>query len=169
MRKLLFGGILILLLLLIPFYLWVYPYVATPVMVYDVVIYGGGFAGCASAYSAAWAGPGKKVLLIVPESTSHLGGLGTIGGQNFADIRYWQDQLVTEGSFLRWFQANGQFYNTQKMAETLQREMAQFPNLMILFQQDLEKVKTKKIANTRRVIDSVLLMSRGIFHGVEVA
>jgi len=47
MRKLLFGGILILLLLLIPFYLWVYPYVATPVMVYDVVIYGGGFAGCA--------------------------------------------------------------------------------------------------------------------------
>jgi len=157
MRKLFFYGVLILLILFIPFCYWVYPYLTTSVMAYDVVIYGGGFAGCASAYSAASTAPEKKVLLIVPESASYLGGLGTVGGQNFADIRYWQNQIVTEGSFLRWFKENGQFYNTQKMAETLKKELEQFPNLTIIFQQDLQKVKTEKIANNRRIINSVLL------------
>ncbi|MGI6144575.1 MAG: FAD-dependent oxidoreductase [Peptococcia bacterium] len=163
MRKLLFYGVLILLILFIPFGYWVYPYLTTPVMVYDVVIYGGGFAGCASAYNAAWLAPEKKVLLIVPESTSHLGGLGTIGGQNFADIRYWQNQLVTEGSFLRWFRENGQFYNTQKMAETIKKELAQFPNLTILYQQDIKKVQTKKLDQGRCAIKAVLLTP--IFRG----
>ena len=157
MRKLFFYGVLILLILFIPFCYWMYPYLTTPVMVYDVIIYGGGFAGCASAYSAASTAPEKKILLIVPESASHLGGLGTVGGQNFADIRYWQNQLVTEGSFLRWFRENGQFYNTQKMAETLKKELVQFPNLTISFQQDLKKVQTKKIGKGRRAISSVLL------------
>lgn len=157
MKKLFISSIFLLLVLLIPFFLWVYPHWAPTVIVSDVVIYGGGFAGCASAYSCAITAPEKTVLLIVPESSAKLGGLGTIGGQNFADIRYWQNQLVTEGSFLRWFEKNGQFYNTERMAETIKNELDQFPNLKILFQQDIKKVKTKKIAKKQCLIDSLLL------------
>ena len=157
MRKILLSSFSILLFLALPFFIFVYPQIFPPVIVADVVIYGGGFAGCAAAYTSAATAPEKTVLLLVPESATQLGGLGTIGGQNFADIRYWQNQLVTEGSFQRWFEANGQFYNTAKMAETIQKELEQFPNLSILFQQDIQKVKTEKLTNKERVIKSVRL------------
>lgn len=107
---------------------------------YDIVIYGGGFAGCAAARNAAFLAPEKEVLLIVPDPVPVLGGLGTVGGQNFADIRYWQGQLVTAGSFARWFAQGGQFYNTQEMAEILRQDLAQFSNLTIVYRQELHKV-----------------------------
>ncbi len=116
---------------------------------YDIVIYGGGFAGCAAARNAAFLAPEKKVLLIVSDPVPVLGGLGTGGGQNFADIRHWQGQLVTAGSFARWFAQSGQFYNTREMTEILRRDLAQFPNLTIVYQQELHKVyrwgKTVKV------------------------
>lgn len=130
---------------------------------YDVVIYGGGFAGCAAAHNAACLAPGKKVLLIVPDPVPALGGLGTVGGQNFADIRYWQGQLVTAGSFSRWFAQSGQFYNTQEMAELLRQDLAQFPNLTIVYQHDLKKVyswansvKVLLLGQIRRAEDGVV-------------
>jgi hypothetical protein len=83
--------------------------------------------------------------------------LGTVGGQNFADIRYWQNQLVTEGSFKRWFEKSGQFYNTEQMAELLEKDLSQFPNLTILYQYDLKKVKTKKIKKDKKIIKSIIL------------
>jgi hypothetical protein len=123
---------------------WAYPRVVAAH--YDIIIYGGGFAGCASARSAASLAPDKKVLLIVPDPVPALGGLGTIGGQNFADIRYWQERLVTRGSFAFWFDQSGQFYNTGEMAEILRRDLARFPNLEILYQHDLKGVLTWKKA-----------------------
>ena len=82
----------------------------------------------------------------MPDPVPALGGLGTIGGQNFADIRYWQERLVTRGSFAFWFDQSGQFYNTGEMAEILRRDLARFPNLEILYQHDLKGVLTWKKA-----------------------
>jgi hypothetical protein len=109
-------------------------------MHFDLVIYGGGFAGCASACSAALIAPGEKVLLIVPDPVPELGGLGTVGGQNFMDIRHWRGELVTAGSFARWFTESGQFYNTKEMAEILRRDLARFANVTVLYQHELQKV-----------------------------
>ncbi|MDD2212336.1 MAG: FAD-dependent oxidoreductase [Clostridia bacterium] len=157
MRKLWVKGFLTTSIIFIFWVFVVHPFLVPAVLCYDVVIYGGGFAGCASAYSAAWAAPEKKVLLIVPEPVAQLGGLGTVGGQNFADIRYWQNQLVTAGSFQRWFEKSGQFYNTEQMAEIITKDLARFANVTILYQHDLRKVKTEKIAKGQRVIKSIVL------------
>lgn len=113
----------------------------------DVIVYGGGFAGCAAARNAAALMPEKSICLIVPESAEELGGLGTSGGQNFTDIRIWRNQLVTQGSFMRWFTLSGQFYNTRFMAEIIQKDLAQYPNLSILYGYDILAVslKNKKV------------------------
>lgn len=111
---------------------------------YDIVVYGGGFAGSAAARNAAAAAPDKEVLLIVPDTSERLGGLGTVGGQNFTDIRHWQGQLVTAGSFGRWYGEGSQFYNTLAMAEIIRKDLAQFKNLTILYSQDLRGVRVEK-------------------------
>ena len=109
----------------------------------DIVIIGGGFDGCAAARSAALAGPDKKIMLVVTDPVQSLGGLGTVGGQNFTDIRLWQGKLVTHGSFGRWFAKAGQFYNTERMAEIIKEDLAQFKNIKILYSYDIEEVTTK--------------------------
>ncbi len=109
----------------------------------DIVILGGGLDGCAAARSAAAAAPDKKILLVVNEPVQELGGIGTVGGQNFTDIRLWQGKLVTQGSFGRWYSEAGQFYNTAAMAKIIQEDLAQFPNITILYSYDLADLKLK--------------------------
>lgn len=109
----------------------------------DIVIYGGGFAGCAAAHNAAMLAPDKSVLLLVPEADSRLGGLGTVGGQNFTDIRYWRGKIVTQGTFGQWFNEAGQFYSTERMAEIIAKDLAQFPNLRIMYTSDISFAETK--------------------------
>ena len=123
----------------------------------DIVVYGGGLAGCAAARNAAAAAPDKRVLLIVPEPVHALGGLGTVGGQNFADIRLWRNQLVTQGSFGRWFTENGQFYSIRGLAETIKKDLSQFSNLKVMYSFDItsleaagEKIKGLKLAALER-------------------
>lgn len=111
---------------------------------YDIVIYGGSFPGCAAAYQAAQLAPDKKVLLIVTEPVHELGGLGTVGGQNFADIRFWRNEIVTAGSFARWYNSLGQFYNTEKMAALLESELERFPNITILYSYELQDIAVRK-------------------------
>lgn len=65
----------------------------------DIVVYGSGLQGCAAAAKAAGNAPNKSVVLIIPDPAGTLGGLGTIGGQNFFDIRKWNNNLVTVGTF----------------------------------------------------------------------
>lgn len=104
---------------------------------YDIVIYGGTFAGCAAAQMAAQLSPRSSILVIVPSPVPVLGGIGTAAGQNFFDLRFWRNQLVTGGSFARWYQQAGQFYNTQKMAEILRSDLARYENISILWGFDL--------------------------------
>lgn len=106
-----------------------------------VVIYGGSFAGAAAAFQAAThLPPGQDLLLVVPESA--LGSIGTVGGQNFFDIRHWRGELATKGSFARWFETFGQGYSTKAMAEQLYAELAEgFPDkVRLLFKHELEAV-----------------------------
>jgi hypothetical protein len=109
----------------------------------DIIVYGGGFAGCAAVHNAAMLAPDKSVFLIVPEPVSKPGGLGTVGGQNFTDIRFWRDRIVTQGTFGSWYNQAGQFYNTDRMAEIIAKDLAQFPNLKILYSSDISLVEMK--------------------------
>lgn len=129
---------------------------------YDIVVYGSGFSGCAAAYNAAITAPEKKIALIVPEPVDLLGGLGTAGGQNFADIRFWQGQIVTQGSFSRWYENFGQFYSTEKLGEKMQKELAQFPNLTIIYNYDIQKIRSWGNKIYALYIKSVLRENDGV-------
>jgi hypothetical protein len=109
----------------------------------DIVVYGGGFAGCAAVHNAAMLAPDKSVLLIIPEPVSKPGGLGTVGGQNFTDIRFWKEKIVTQGTFGQWYNAAGQFYSADRMAEIIAKDLAQFPNLKIMYSSDVSFVELK--------------------------
>lgn len=115
-----------------------------PMLQADIVIYGGGLAGCAAAKSAASSAAGQHVLLIVPEPVEELGGLATSGGQNFADIRYWRGKPVTEGSFARWLEEAGQFYSVHNMAEIIRRDLSRYPNIKILYGYDINSLRLKE-------------------------
>lgn len=107
----------------------------------DIVIYGGGFAGVAAARTAAATSSGKTIALIVPDPVPHsrghasLGGLGTIGGQNFFDVRRWDkiQDYVTAGSFKRWFDVLKQHYSTTEMANLLEKDLEAYGSRIEIF------------------------------------
>lgn len=102
----------------------------------DIVIYGGGFAGvAAAAKAAANLASGKTIALIVPDPVNHsgsgacLGGLGTIGGQNFFDVRPrtgTKKDFYTMGTFNWWITKMGQHYGTDEMAALLKSDLAKY-------------------------------------------
>lgn len=83
----------------------------------DIVIYGGSFAAAAAAAKAAACAPNKSVVVIIPDPEPAFGSIGTIGGQNYFDIR--RSGVYTKGSFSDFFAEQGQFYNTDTMANYL--------------------------------------------------
>ena len=93
----------------------------------DIVVYGGGFAGvAAAAKAAANTASNKTIALIVPDPVDHngngscLGSIGTIGGQNYFDIRKdANEELVTKGTFNWWHTKLGQHYSVDEMAALL--------------------------------------------------
>lgn len=120
-----------------------------PESTHTIVIYGGGFAGCAAAsQAAAHLAPEQDILMIVPETA--LGSIGTVGGQNFFDIRNWRGAPPTQGSFARWFQAYGQGYPTKLMADMLHRQVTRDGDarVQILFAHEIEKVYLNETGNT---------------------
>ncbi|MDQ0285087.1 choline dehydrogenase-like flavoprotein [Desulfofundulus luciae] len=121
---------------------------------YDIVIYGGSFAGCAAARTAALAAPQKSILLVVPDPVPALGSIGTTGGQNFFDLRFWRGQLVAKGSFARWYGQTGQFYHPGTMATLLRADLAAHDNISILWCHDIEAVDYT--GHPRRIAQLVL-------------
>ncbi|NHM26919.1 FAD-dependent oxidoreductase [Desulfofundulus sp. TPOSR] len=121
---------------------------------YDIVIYGGSFAGCAAARTAALVAPHKSILLVVPDPVPALGSTGTIGGQNFFDLRRWRGQLVAKGSFARWYGQTGQFYHPGTMATLLRADLAKHDNISILWCHDIEAVDYT--SHPRRIAQLVL-------------
>lgn len=110
---------------------------------YDVVIYGGTFAGCAAAQTAAQLAPESSILVIVPAPERVLGGIGTAGGQNFFDVRLWRGYPVAAGSFGRWYGETGQFYNPEKMAGLLAADLARHKNIAVRWGYDVWEVQKK--------------------------
>lgn len=108
----------------------------------DIVVYGGGLAACAAAWKAASFAPDKRVALVVPYTARRYGGLATVGGQNFWDVRYWaRDGLLPQGgSFSRWFSHTGPFYSTEELAELIASDLGKLPNLVTFWGLDITAV-----------------------------
>ncbi|WP_258358807.1 FAD-dependent oxidoreductase [Moorella sulfitireducens (nom. illeg.)] len=116
---------------------------AAPYTRADVVVYGGGLAGCAAAWKAAVAAPGRTVALVVPYPEREYGGLATVGGQNFWDVRYWSrdGRLVQGGSFAHWFDAVGPFYRPDDLAAQIAADLGRLPNLKTYWAMDITAVR----------------------------
>lgn len=104
----------------------------------DIVIYGGGYAACAAATSAAEINPRQEITMIVPYPEDNLGGIGTVGGQNFMDLRFWNNEFVTKGSLYRWYQKLGRFYNTEELAAEMNTEIESYPHLTVIYGKDIQ-------------------------------
>lgn len=101
----------------------------------SIVVYGGTLAGVAAAAKAAGHVDLEKttITLIVPDPVDHngngvcLGGLATVGGQNFFDIGWKQInnewRFYTKGSFNWWYSKVGQHYNPETLSNRLKSDL----------------------------------------------
>lgn len=112
----------------------------------DIIVYGGGLAACAAAWKAAATEPGAKVAMIIPYTTPQYGGLATVGGQNFWDVRYWMrdGNPAQSGSFARWFAQTGSFYSTADLARLLAEDLGKFSNLVTYWSMDIREVYAER-------------------------
>ncbi|WP_433542187.1 FAD-dependent oxidoreductase [Neomoorella humiferrea] len=116
---------------------------AAPLVRADIVVYGGGLAGCAAAWKAAATAPDRSVALVVPYPEHQYGGLATVGGQNFWDVRYWawDGRLVQGGSFAHWFNAVGPFYRPADLAARIAADLGGLANLETYWAMDITAVR----------------------------
>jgi len=127
----------------------------------DILIYGGGFAACAAATTAATTAPEQQITLLVPYPEQKLGGIGTIGGQNFMDLRFWENNFVTKGSLYRWYTKAGRFYSTEEMAGVLEQEIKSHPNISIVFGRQIVATNTTKQKITNLTLQPVRRQHEG--------
>ncbi|OIQ55254.1 FAD dependent oxidoreductase [Moorella thermoacetica] len=122
-----------------------------PVVQADIVVYGGGLAGCAAAWKAAVAAPDKRVALVVPYPGREYGGLATVGGQNFWDLRYWarDGRLAQGGSFANWLKAVGPFYRPSDLAARVAADLERLPNLDTYWAMDITAVQKDRRGRLR--------------------
>ncbi|MBC7347191.1 MAG: FAD-dependent oxidoreductase [Clostridia bacterium] len=117
----------------------------------DILIYGGSLAACAAARTAAADAPAAKIGLVIPYPARAYGGLATVGGQNFWDVRLYHGDGVEGrgekpafpqgGSFARWYARTGHFYGTHELAALLNHELAGRANLKTYWSADVEVVR----------------------------
>ena len=92
-----------------------------PKLVGDMIFYGGSFQSAAAANVAAMLTPESHVFVIIPyippDPYRIMGSIGTVGGQNFFDIRRKKGIIQTRGSFSAWDTNQGHFYSTDLMAD----------------------------------------------------
>ncbi|MGE5482291.1 MAG: FAD-dependent oxidoreductase, partial [Bacteroidota bacterium] len=118
---------------------------------YDILIYGGSFTGVAAAITAASVNPSASILLANPQTA--LGSIGTVGGQNYMDVRSWpgdphaylwnkgwQRPYVTMGTYDRIFAKTDRAYNTDEAAALLEAMVREHPNVTIVHDTDVVAV-----------------------------
>jgi len=115
---------------------------SAPVVRADIVVYGGGLAGCAAAWKAGRTAPDRQVVMVVPYPEVRYGGLATVGGQNFWDLRCWNrdGSLVQGGSFAPWLEAAGPFYSPEELADRIAADLGRLPNLDTYWATDITAV-----------------------------
>ncbi|NPV93028.1 MAG: FAD-dependent oxidoreductase [Firmicutes bacterium] len=124
---------------------------------FDVAIYGGSLAGCAAAVNTARGLGRKRLVLINPEPTpGRLGGIATVGGQNFFDIRRWRGTPPQRGSFARWRSQVGDFYKTDYFSDILCGELDSLTNVSIRHQYDIEWVSLDCSGGSGSIRDLVI-------------
>lgn len=121
---------------------------------YDIVIYGGGTQGVASALKASEVTKDKKkILMIVPEK--RLGSILTVGRQNLYDVRYYTSRNLPEGlpknypwaqggSMELFYKEPSIVFSPTKLAHSLALEVLKHPNIKILYEHDIEHVYANK-------------------------
>ena len=115
---------------------------------YDILVYGGSFTGVAAAITAASVNPSASILLVNPQTA--LGSIGTVGGQNYMDVRSWpgdphaylwnkgwQRPYVTMGTYDRIFAKTDRAYNTDEAAALLEAMVREHPNVTIVHDTDV--------------------------------
>ncbi len=117
----------------------------------DIAVYGGGLAGCAAAWKAAATAPDKQVVLVVPYPEGEYGGLATVGGQNFWDLRYWNrdGRLAQGGSFAHWLAATGPFYRPADLAAQIAADLGRLPNLQTYWAMDITALQKDRRGRLR--------------------
>lgn len=111
---------------------------------HEIIIYGGGFQAVAAALNAQdtyrylKGGTSARILLINPFSI--MGGLGTVNGQNFYDIRNWNGAQVQRGNHTKFFTQYGQFYSTGQMASYLYNLLSTKGGITVLQPYDVRSV-----------------------------
>ena len=126
----------------------------------SIVVYGGTLAGVAAAAKAAGHVDLDKtdITLIVPDPVDHngngvsLGGLATVGGQNYFDIR--DAAKYTKGSFAWWYSQMGEYYSIQALSDLLKKDLTkpEFKGkINILYGYDIKSIGWGAPANITKV------------------
>lgn len=117
-----------------------------------IVVYGGGFGGFCAAYKAAqyaWSLGDDfmnfEIFLINPVPTPKLGGIGTVGGQNFWDTRRWNGKFPYRGTLEMLMDVkNGELqedrYNIDEKAAKMKRLLEDY-GVNIFYQEDITDVE----------------------------
>ncbi len=119
-----------------------------------IVVYGGGFGGVCAAYKAAqyaWSLGDDfmnfEIFLINPVPTPKLGGIGTVGGQNFWDTRRWREKgkFPYRGTLEMLMDVkNGELkedrYNIDEKAAKMEKLLREY-GVNIFYQEDITDVE----------------------------
>ena len=121
----------------------------------DIVIYGGGFQAAAAAAKAASQATTAQIAVIIPypvaDPNKAFGSIGTLGGQNYFDVRNWHGSNPCGGSFAWWYNLFKQFYSTEAMAARLTCDVTKYKNVTVYYGYDIYEFT--RILNPYRITD----------------
>ena len=112
----------------------------------NIIIYGGGFQAAAAVSKAASQAGNAQIYVIIPypvsDTSKAFGSIGTLGGQNFFDVRHWNGSFPYRGSFEWWYSQGSSFYNTEAMAARLTTDVTKYSNVQVFYGYDIFSFST---------------------------
>lgn len=107
----------------------------------NIIIYGGGFQAAAAASKAASQAENAQIYVIIPypvsDTSKAFGSIGTLGGQNYFDVRSWNGAFPYKGSFEWWYSQGSSFYSTEALAARLTADVTQYSNVTVYYGYDV--------------------------------
>lgn len=107
----------------------------------NIIIYGGGFQAAAAASKAASQAGNAQIYVIIPypvsDTSKAFGSIGTLGGQNYFDVRSWNGAFPYKGSFEWWYSQGSSFYSTEAMAARLTADVTKYSNVTVYYGYDI--------------------------------